>query len=555
MSFDANRPTDSRLALPINRVAVVLLTGVVVVYAGLIGLGQWQADEYANFAALRTQGWHFFFNRLRWSPRPISELILSIYGWTVNQLHQPLIVPFLGLLWSGFIGAGLLTFFQTRGKRSKDENLLPRLAAMALLASFLTGGGLTEAFYWPVGAVAYLMTLSSTLLFFWQAAQGRLAMSEGRTLCSIALIVAGCSSEVGAMFVACYALIRTAELVIRRIPNCLHERADTAILWWLLPGLLSFAVLSALGLNRFHETEPAFTVASSTLGHPLTSGAVGFRELVREILGATPGPAPFRLTSRLPSEILLALGVGLCCPVNRSAKGTARQIGDLIAAFLMACVLNLTSSYLHFGTAGGQRHELLRHCWILMSAAGVGILVFRLPTGKPFLVRPICEIAAPIILCLAVLAPWHIKELFREYRAYSVIARAIRGNFESGFQQGSDEMTYVLPPNQGVLAFAQIEPGTYTVGSGSTFYPTYILKFFRKRSLVVRFEQRIDSPVLDLFDPLLSHSTRNCNMESLHSSTSCRKQAISQACAFPSPFCGMMSAMGMLQQLCWPAFL
>jgi len=96
-----NRSATSRWFLAINGSAALLLTGVIVLYLGLIGLGQWQADEYDNFARLRTRGWHFFFDRLHWSPRPISELILMMYGWTVNQVHQPLIAPFLGLLWIG----------------------------------------------------------------------------------------------------------------------------------------------------------------------------------------------------------------------------------------------------------------------------------------------------------------------------------------------------------------------------------------------------------------------------------------------------------------------
>jgi hypothetical protein len=84
-----------------------------------------------------------------------------------------------------------------------------------------------------------------------------------------------------------------------------------------------------------------------------------------------------------------------------------------------------------------------------------------------------------------VLVAWHTGELLREYRAYPSIKRAIHENFESGFQRGNDRIIYDLPPNKGVLAFAQIEPGTYTVGSGA-LYPVYILKFFGKRTLVVR---------------------------------------------------------------------
>jgi hypothetical protein len=480
-----NRSATSRWFLAINGSAALLLTGVIVLYLGLIGLGQWQADEYDNFARLRTRGWRFLFDRLHWSPRPISELILTMYGWTVNQVHQPLIAPFLGLLWIVFIGAGLLGFFQDRAKRSYEENWLAFVAAASLMASFLVGGGLTEVFYWPVGASAYLLTLSSSILFFWQAAEGRLATSRGRTLSSFALVLAACSSEMGAMFVASYAFMKVLESMSERLTRRIARPAGTSILWWLLPGLVSLVVLSALGLNRFQQSEPGFTVASSTLGHPLLSVGAALRGLLSEVSGVAPGLRPSRSTSRLLSEIMMLLGIGLCRPLNTSSKASAREIGNLVTALLLACLLSLTTTYLHFGTAGGQRHQLLRHCWILMAASGMGMLLFSSRVAARVRVWPKRTIAGPIVLCLAVLVPWHTGELIREYRAYPSIKRAIRENFKSGFQRGSDRIIYLLPPNKGVLAFAQIEPGTYTVGSGA-LYPAYILKFFGKRTLVVR---------------------------------------------------------------------
>jgi hypothetical protein len=480
-----NRSATSRWFLAINGSAALLLTGVIVLYLGLIGLGQWQADEYDNFARLRTRGWHLFFDRLHWSPRPISELILTMYGWTVNQVHQPLIAPFLGLFWIVFIGAGLLGFFQARGKRSREENWLAFVAAVSLMASFLVSGGLTEVFYWPVGAGAYLLTLSSSILFFWQAAEGRLATSGGRVLSSIALSIAACSSEMGAMLGASYAFIKVAGWTIERLTRRVAKPAGTTILWWLLPGLISLVVLSALGLNRFQQSEPGFTVASSTLGHPWLSVGASVRGLLSEVSGVAPGLRPFSSTSRLLSEMMMLVGIGLCRPLNTSSKGSAREITNLVTALLLACLLSLTTTYLHFGTAGGQRHQLLRHCWILMAASGTGMLLFSSRVAARIRMWPKRSFAGPIVLCLAVLVPWHTGELLREYRAYPSIKRAIRENFESGFQRGNDRIIYVLPPNKGVLAFAQIEPGTYTVGSGA-LYPAYILKFFGKRTLVVR---------------------------------------------------------------------
>ena len=67
---------------------------------------------------------------------------------------------------------------------------------------------------------------------------------------------------------------------------------------------------------------------------------------------------------------------------------------------------------------------------------------------------------------------------------------AIDQNFESGFSAGDYEMTYDVPPNRGVLAFAEIKPGTYTTASPDAEYPIYILRYFKKQVLVVREPQR-----------------------------------------------------------------
>src|SRR5204863_7510522 len=224
-------------------------------YLGLIGLGQWQADEYADFAMFRSKGWQFFSERMRWSPRPISEFLLLIYGWIVNLLHRPIIVPFLAVLWAGFLAAGLSTFLQIRSQRSRHENRLCLIAALTLMALFLTTGGLTEVFYWPVGAAAYLPTLAATLLLFWQNIEGRLATAGGRTLAFFALTVAALSSELGAMFAISFALFQVLK---SRIQGPDLDQQEAGIFWWGLPGLLSLTVLFVVLAYRFHQPEPGF---------------------------------------------------------------------------------------------------------------------------------------------------------------------------------------------------------------------------------------------------------------------------------------------------------
>src|ERR1700720_3368335 len=97
------------------------LAAVVLIHFGLIALGQWLADEYDDFGLLERDGWSFLWNRLKWSPRPVSESLFCAYGWIVNHLHRPLIGVFLGILWVGLIVAGLVTFWQNRRKRREKE--------------------------------------------------------------------------------------------------------------------------------------------------------------------------------------------------------------------------------------------------------------------------------------------------------------------------------------------------------------------------------------------------------------------------------------------------
>jgi hypothetical protein len=85
--------------------------------------------------------------------------------------------------------------------------------------------------------------------------------------------------------------------------------------------------------------------------------------------------------------------------------------------------------------------------------------------------------------------PWHVSPLVRQYATYKNVACTTARNFESGLQPGTREMTYVLPPVQGVITPLELEPGVYTRSAqGSGFneaYAQYMLEYFGKQSLAV----------------------------------------------------------------------
>ena len=82
---------------------------------------------------------------------------------------------------------------------------------------------------------------------------------------------------------------------------------------------------------------------------------------------------------------------------------------------------------------------------------------------------------------------WHITPLFREYAVYGGVRHAIKQTFQSGLQQGSSQMVFILPPNRGVMAPDMLAPGTYLrTGPQSDYgYAYFVLAYFGKDVLVV----------------------------------------------------------------------
>jgi len=485
-------PDSTRRNAVVPWLVSTLLGCVVLGYAGLIGLGQWQADEYDDFGRLARDGWRAYGQRLVWSPRPVSESVFYSYGWLVNHLHRPLIVPFLGVLWAGFLAAGLFTALQ-EWLEKRDGPVWPGvLIATSLMASFVAAGGLTEVLYWPAGAVAYLMTLSATLLLFLQIAAGRLSDRKGRTLAFGCLLVAAGSSEMGAAFVLAFALVQALLFGWSAVRQPANSGGRLPVWWWMIPAGLSVIVMLAVGANRFHVVETRAALTSDTVGHPMMSLWRASGKLVQEAVGwRVRSNGKMGFSGRLPSELLLAAGIGMCLwRMKRPDRETMRQIAGIAVALLLGALFTVAAAYLHFGVAVGERHETIRRCWILMSFAAVGIVWFSHSRMERFRGRGAVDLLAPLLVGVALASVWHVKALGREYAAYTPVRHAIDQNFESGFSAGDYEITYEVPPSRGVLAFAEIKPGTYTTASPDAAYPIYILRYFKKQVLVVREPQQ-----------------------------------------------------------------
>jgi hypothetical protein len=468
--------------------AVAITAFLFALYFGLAPLGEWQADEYEYFSRLRQGVGRAFATRLRWSPRPLGESVYLAYGLLANYFHRPLTGGFLGLLWVWF---AVCACASACGK-SRERRMSVLLLGLGLAAAFLTSGPLFQVFYWPAGAVAYLPTLSATLLLFVQILYGRQWFRHGRLVCCLCLLVAALSSEMGAVFTASFALLQMANALWLRRPTAEHD-GESYVGYWLIPGIIACAVLLASALHRLPVSETAFTVASPQLDSPWASALAACRSLARELVGLDSNTRHRWLAFLgVLSRLLIAMGVALLWTGSRAGQqpkdeATRRQIIVIAAAFLIASLASLFASYLHFGSAAGERYETLRRCWILMTYAATAVLIVQSRRTSLASKRSVFRIG-PVLLIAGMLLSWHVSPLIRQYSFYRNMACTAGKNFESGLETGAEPMVFVLHPTNGVITPAELAPGVYTrTTQASGFnYAGYMLDYFGKQRMLVR---------------------------------------------------------------------
>ncbi len=496
----------TRISRLVPVAASTLLGLVVSAYAGLIPLGRWQLDEYLDFYSTRTEK-NYWIGRLAWSPRIISEPIFAAYGWLVNQFHHQFITPLLLLMWLVLFAGAFFTAAQKRDEFRPFE--WPRvLLAFALLAIFVSSGGITEAFYWPAGAVPYLLTIAASLLLFLQVIEGELQTKSGRVVASLCLVTAAGSSEAGATFTLCFLLLQTGRWLVERRT---HRPAGRPFLWCLPPWIVSAFSLVVLRFNRVRNSGgPMQPDNPGYFHHPLGSILSGLREVIYEILGQQliiqlrVSHLGFRALLRangfllhlageahLWMEVLFFIAVLiLWTGLSRLQAPVVRQLWDVIIAMCSAVLITSIASVYQLGIPCCGRHATLRGAWIAMAIAGLAIvLAASLPEVAR---RGVAQLAwsAPILLLLSVLSLNFLGPLYRTYKSYPVVYRTLTRNAASGFDPSSGSMLFTVIPSGEVISQEWVPLGTFhqvdvTPGFSGALYPLGILKFYEKHVITV----------------------------------------------------------------------
>ncbi len=464
------------------RATVLLSAFVVIAHAGLIPLGFWQPDEYHQLSLFRDGSLaSVVVDLLKWTPRPVHILLVGLYASVVEWSATPAVGPTLAFAWA--IAFASLYF----AARAHCKN--PFAIALSVFAALLLVGRPAEVFYWPVGLSAYLPTvvgIASASLLLMRDLSGK----RYRVGLAISLAVAAASSEMGAVFVLSYAILRLLSIVLTG-----QRKQHDAVWAWLAPGVLALVEIGIFFTNRATLSGETMQSGAATLDALWPSVTAALPALLWEItaLPMLPGDTT-DLVLGLPLKLALFLGLRPG-PGSRVISQERRNEGVIRALALLAtCFLSLYFAFNHFGVICCPRHETARQIMIILAIASATLVC---PTRSSVWITTSRGRAALVLLPLVVLMARRSVQLPYDYRLYSEASEAHRSTWSSGSNQASSSMRYVNPPKTKVINHWRLEPGIYKADdsesptSSPLWHSQAILRFFEKSEL------RVDTPDLE----------------------------------------------------------
>ena len=453
---------------------------IIALHFGLVNLGQWSNDEFSLISSYRDRGWGSFSDRLfRWSPRPISEGLIWAYACLVNWTHKPLIGVFLGSLWIILLSAPLISFLQIRNNFSADTRrplLFLSLFTFELVALFLLGHSPGTLFFWPVGAAAYLTTLSSITLCFFQVAFNLTTNHEGRVITGVSLILSAGSSETGAFFVVAFGCLS----LIGVLWGGLHQRK---LLWCLFPTLIAMGVFGLLIQNRARNQEAIFPTAEY---HNLSlSAKAALGQTLKEYVVSGQRVSTRGLILGLLLRVCFFLGVRYCWLCS-GLKAPRRAVLFVFAASVIATTyFSVTAAFYGYGGLTNPWHQELRQCLIMLVIATAGLLSCHYHMRILNIRRLEWLGAMFVFITLLIVVPPRVGPLIHDYRNYSVCIVTRETSWSSGLSDGNT-MIWFTPPKGRVASTFVFLPGTYTADSKEHNDVPYMLPFFHKKRLEIR---------------------------------------------------------------------
>ncbi|MHC1480710.1 hypothetical protein ACYJW8_10685 [Frateuria aurantia] len=436
---------------------------VLLLFAGLFPLGHWYSDEYDIFhdMALRGSGaaWHRFWH---WSPRPVSEALIYLYGRVVLATGQAWISLVLLLPMLLLLAAALGPLYRVPGKTGRGWMVL--LAVVCALC--LVGHPVARVFYWPVAALAYVPTLAGVMGVFAESLREEPSMrpwARGGWL-----LLAALSSEIGAMFALVYGLLN--QLVARRLR------------WSLLPAMLGAGLVVALTVLHRGGGISEQMAGGGPVHDLFGSFKTSLVALWPNLWFSTATTGGLGAALQTFSKLALALGAAGLAIGEAPSSAMRRELLSLALATAAMVPATIFAAQYQFGQLCCEHHDIVRQCFMVVSMAALGVAAAVTWPAVPRLGR-----FGPWMLSLAILAALAIsvRPLWADYRGYGQRYQLQRDNWQSGMADSRVLRVRQQWPGQLVGGPPVLPAGSY--GGGVPVPPAlrHQIRFFDKQSVRV----------------------------------------------------------------------
>lgn len=463
---------------------------ILAAYIGLIPLGHWQ-DEFAVLPVYTVDGWNGLLSRLiSWSPRPFSELLIFAYAHMVEHYHSSLIGSMLSALWLmlsiSILAVPIIACQAFPSAMSRWQIILLSLGLYCLM---LVGHPVSEFFYWPQGAAAYIPAIAGVCAAMWIIIVSGTNNMKARWAISVMLTVAALSAEVGAMLVTVFCLLLFFQVLMDKLGRKPTILTDRGVLWLTIPFVAAATVLIAVRFGRLESTGEI--MGDSNIAHhlipALSQAALTFLRELLFVDGVTMTPKSLALGLATKAFFFLAAySILRSVVISRTAFHTD---GRLLALLSLACFatvfLTIAAAFYQFGIVCCERHGTFRQLLILLglisfSAFAAGWAKFSATDSAraPATTKSIMFLVASVLIPASISAPW----IALEYRHYSTYLEVSVQNWNAGIAPG-DRLVYRLLPPGKIIGSISIPDGNYTLTDDSKWIIHSMISYFHKKSI------------------------------------------------------------------------
>ena len=484
-------PAAGRAAAKLLQAGISLLfVAVLVAYAGLIPLGQWQ-DEWDSLPLLVQHGWSGFAHRvLTWSPRPLSELLLFGYAHLVHVAGAPLIWLPLAVLW-GLLALVLLAL-PSRLFSAGDQTWWP--AALALFCLFLLGHPTGDMYYWPQGgAMAYVLSLAGIAGVAWLACATGLQTAPARRSAAALLTMSVLSAEVSAFFALVLGGVAAAGALAQRLRGVTAARVP--LRWLAVPTAAAFLVLAVGAFGRLGTSREIFG-DPAVANHALPAVLRALRQFVGELASLDGSASSWRdvgMGVAVKGLFFAGLREWSSGAVPRRAVGYSLLPALVGAASLATAFIIIAASYYQFGQLCCERHATFRQALVYLALFTLAWWLGRRRAAAMARSPAVGAMLLAVAVLLAAGRSW--PALRADYSSYDARAAAAQANWAAG-KAGTDSFTYRVTPPGRIVGGPYLPDGVFAAGAGGPSNVPHIVTFFRKKE--VTFESfRVRTAPLD----------------------------------------------------------